>query len=416
MTERAAYSAKKIAFRAVLAVVVLALFALAVRSFTRSDVEIRAARADYGDLLSSIATNGKVEPMQNFQAHAAEPGTVKDVFVRSGQQVAAGTLLLRLDAASADARIQTAKSSIAQSLAAQFDIRQGGSSDELIAISGDLGRARLQVDQAANDVKALQALQGKGAASQNEVTAAQQRLQSAQSSLNSVQQRSTARYAATDRERVQAQLADSRATLAAAQDNLAKSVVRAPFAGTVYDLPVKQYDFVPVGEQLIQMADLSKVQIRAYFDEPEIGKLKTGAVVLVKWDAKPALQWHGHIIRVPTTITTYGTRNVGEALIAVDDAAGDLLPNTNVNVSVTTQQIYHVLSLPREALHTQGADNFVFLVQKGELVKRPVQVGALNLMRVQIVSGLQAGDLVALNPLSSAVDLSDGLHVKVAPQ
>lgn len=410
---------KRLVLQVCIALVVLAVLLLTIRYATRSDTEVRVTQADYGDLLSTLPTNGKVEPIVNFAAHAAEPGTVQAVFVHSGQQIPAGTLLLRMDAATANARVQTAKSAIAQAQASEYDIRQGGTADERIGIAGDVNRAKLQLTQAQNDVNALQALQAKGAASASEVSSALARLASAQASLQSVQQRSMDRYAATDRERVQAQLADSKATLVAAQDSLAKSIVRAPFAGTVYSLPIRQYQFVQAGEELVQVADLSKVQIRAYFDEPEIGKLKNGEAVLIKWEAKPAQAWHGHITRTPTTITTYGTRNVGEALIDVDDATGDLLPNTNVNVNVTTQQIYHVLSLPREALHTQGtqgSDNFVYVVQRGVLVKRPVQIGALNLMRVQVLSGIRTGDVIALNPLSNSVDLSEGLRVKAVTQ
>ena len=47
------------------------------------------------------------------------------------------------------------------------------------------------------------------------------------------------------------------------------------------------------------------------------------------------------------------------------------------------------------------------------LKKRSVRVGALNLLNVQILSGISSGDTVALNPLDSSVDLSEGLHVKV---
>lgn len=255
----------RIVVQACIAAGVLVLVLLGVRYATRSNIEVRVASAEYGDLLSSIATNGKVEPMQNFQAHAAEPGTVKALYVHDGEHVAAGTLLLQMDSAAATARVETARSAIAQAQAAQFDIRQGGSADERIGITGDLNRARLQVDQSRSDLATLQALQSKGAASTSEVTAAQERLATAQSSLQSVQQRSTNRYAATDQQRVQAQVADSRAALTAAQDSLAKSVIRAPFAGTIYSLPIKPYEFVQSGEELVQLADLSQVQVRAYF-------------------------------------------------------------------------------------------------------------------------------------------------------
>ena len=68
--------------------------------------------------------------------------------------------------------------------------------------------------------------------------------------------------------------------------------------------------------------DLNHIQVRAYFDEPEIGELQSGQAVKIVWDAKPNRVWHGHIDRAPTTVTQYGNRNVGECVITVDDARG----------------------------------------------------------------------------------------------
>ena len=189
--------------------------------------------------------------------------------------------------------------------------------------------------------------------------------------------------------------------------------VRAPFAGTVYALPVTQYQFVAGGEALVQVANLRKLQIRAYFDEPEIGQLKLGQPVSIVWAAKPTQQWHGHIVAVPTTIITYGgTRNVGECLISVDDADGVLLPNTNVTVTVTELEHRNVLSLPREALQTQGMNNYVYRIVGERLVKTPIQVDLTNNERFEITGGLNEGDLVALGA-TSEVELTDGLRVKV---
>jgi HlyD family secretion protein len=129
------------------------------------------------------------------------------------------------------------------------------------------------------------------------------------------------------------------------------------------------------------------------------------------WDAKPNQTWHGHISRAPSSVITYGTRNVGECLITVDDARGDLLPNTNVVVTVTTSQRFNVLSIPREALHTDGGD-FVYRVVSGKLVRTPIQVGVVNLTRVEIVSGLTDKDTVALNAANNR-ELCNGLPVKI---
>jgi HlyD family secretion protein len=188
--------------------------------------------------------------------------------------------------------------------------------------------------------------------------------------------------------------------------------MRSPLAGTVYSIPVSAYDFVPAGEDLLDVADLNRIQIRAYFDEPEIGKLAIGQAVKVEWPAKPNQTWHGHISRAPTTVITYGTRNVGECIIAVDDARGDLLPNTNVTVTVTTSQRFNVLSIPREGLHTEGMSDFVYRVVGDKLVRTPVQIGVVNLTRVEITSGLTEKDTVALSATSNR-DLTNGLAVKV---
>jgi HlyD family secretion protein len=307
--------------------------------------------------------------------------------------------------------VATAHSALSTAEAQAHDQNQGGSQEERIALSGDLSRAQMQKDQAEKDLAALKQLQTKGAASAGEVTAAQQRLDSASLSLTGLQQRKTDRYSTADKSRIQAQLKDARASVTAAESAYAAANIRAPYAGTIYSIPVSQYDFVPAGEDLLDLADLTRIQVRAYFDEPEIGKLAVGQAVKIVWDAKPNRTWHGHISRAPSTVITYGTRNVGECLITVDDAKGDLLPNTNVTVTVTTSQRFNVLSIPREALHTEGGD-FVYRIIQGKLVRTPVVVDAGNLTRIEIVSGLTEKDTVALNATSNR-DLTNGLNVKI---
>lgn len=393
----------------VLAVVALAL--VAIRFTTRDIVEVRASAVTHQNLLSSVSTNGRVEPIEEFQAHAPAPGVVARLYVDVGQKVKKGDPLVRMDDSDAAARVATSRSALSAAQAVAYDQSQGGSQEERIALAGDLSRAQLQKQQAEKDLAGLQQLLQKGAASAGEVAGAQQRLDAANSTLAGVQQRQTQRYSTPDKNRVQAQLNDARAAVAAAESSYAGVNIRSPLNGTVYSIPVSQYDFVPAGEDLMDVADLNRIQVRAYFDEPEIGKLSVGQAVKIVWDAKPNQSWHGHISRAPSTVITYGTRNVGECLITVDDAQGDLLPNTNVTVTVTTSQRFNVLSVPREALHTEGG-NFVYRVVQGKLVRTPVQVGATNLTRIEIVSGLTEKDTVALNATSNR-DLSNGLNVKI---
>ena len=130
----------------------------------------------------------------------------------------------------------------------------------------------------------------------------------------------------------------------------------------------------------------------------------------IVWDAKQGMTWHGHVTQAPTTIISYGNRNVGECYIAVDDADGVLKPNANVTVYVTTAQDPHVLRIPREALRYDGAQAYVFRVVDNKLVRTPVKTGIINSNMAEITNGLAEGDTVAGTPASTH-ELSDGLGV-----
>ena len=393
-----------------LGIIVLAFILL--RVTTRDIVEVKAAPVDRQNLISSISTNGKVEPIGEFQAYSPAAGVVEKVYVEVLQKVRAGDLLIKMDDADAKAKLASTNAALRAAEATLQDLEQGGSQEEHITLSGNLNRAKLEEEQAAANLAALKRLQQQGAASPSEVAAAEERLETANSSVQSFQMRGTQRYSPADRARVEAQVADARAAVEAAQSSYASFNIRTPQAGTVYSVPVSNYDFVAAGENLIAIADLNKIQVHAYFDEPEIGKLAVGQAVKIAWDARPNQIWHGHITIAPTTVITYGTRNVGECIITVDDAHGDLLPNTNVVVTVTTAQRFNALSIPREALHTESGD-FVYRVINNKLVRTPVQVGiATNLIRAEITGGLTEKDTVALGSLNNR-ELSNGLAVKI---
>jgi HlyD family secretion protein len=390
---------------------ILLIFFL-VRSCTQDVTEVRATSATRQNLEKLSPTNGKVEPIMEYQAHADFAGTVEKVYVDVGQKVKPGDLLVKMKDTEVDSKVAAANSALISSQADALALKQGGTQEERLNFASDLSKAQLQQSQAASNLAVVKKLQEKGAASEAEVAVAQQRLESANSSLLSIQERSSHRYNDSDRARSKAQLENAQAALLSAQAGYGNFIKRSPIAGTVYSIPVSDYDFVQAGEDLLDVANLDRIRVRAYFDEPEIGSLASGQAVKITWDAKPGRVWHGHVETAPTTVISYGTRSVGECIITVDDANGDLLPNTNVNVSVTILQRFNVLSLPREALHTEGAVNFVYRVIGGKLVRTPVQVGVVSLTRVEILSGISEKDTVALNAMNSR-DLSNGLAVKI---
>jgi HlyD family secretion protein len=377
------------------AVVILILVYFGARSLTRDRLPVRAAQVSQEPLASTMSTNGKVEPYDNIEKHAPVAALVKAVYVQAGDTVPAGKLLMQLDDIDARARLATADSAVKSAQASLEAITQNGTLEQRQAAAAELSRDKLERDQAQRDVDALVKLSATGAAAPSEVAAARERLATAESNLHAAETSVQSRYSPAEVARAQAALKDAEASRLAAQQVIAECSVHAPSAGTIYSLNVNATEFVEQGKLLLQMADLHHERVRAYFDEPEIGKLAVGQPILIKWDAKPGEVWHGHIERTPITVITYGTRNVGEVLIHIDDADGQLLPDTNVTVTVTTSSQANALSIPREALRSENGKTYVYKIDGDELKKTFVVTGALNLTQVAILSGLRVGDWVA---------------------
>lgn len=394
-----------------LGVVLIALFFLT-RYMLRDELPVREAQVDRQTLTKTASTNGRVEPEVNYAFSSPVSATVKAVYAQPGDTVPAGKLLLVLDDVAAKAQLASAESGFRAAQAAFEAATHNGTQEEREMAAADVTRFQLERNQAQQDLNALLNLEKTGAASASEVAAARERLNTATANLNAAQQTAHNRYSPTEIARAKSALDEAEANLANARQVLAQTQIRAPISGTVYTVDVEQTDFVQPGTLLLQMADLHHERVRAYYDEPEIGNLAIGQPILIKWDARQGREWHGHIIRTPVTVVTYGTRSVGEVLVAIDDSNSGLLPKTNVTVTATTSSEPNTLCVPREALHSENGKPYVYRIVNDNLVRTPVVTGTANLTDAAIISGLQEGDWVATGT-TNGQPLQEGVPIKV---
>ena len=392
------------------AILVVAVF-FAVRSLTRERLQVRVVQVSRQGLVSVQQTNGKVEPEENHEIHSPVTTTVRAVYVRQGDVVEAGKVLAMLDDVDSRARVATAESGVRSAQASLEAATHNGTQEQQQASAADITRAKLERDQAERDLNALIKLQATGAASASEVSGAKQRLIRAPATLDAAESSSKNRYSPAEVERARAALADAQANLAAARDTEEKMTVRAPVAGTVYSMDIQPTSFVEAGKLMMQIADLRKMRVRAFFDEPDLGHLAEGQHVVVTWDARQGQTWNGHIERVPSTVTTFGPRNVGEVLVALDGSSGTLLPDTTVTVRVTTSSEANTLSIPRAALRAEEGQQFVYRVVNDELKRTPVVTGTNTPTQIAVLSGLNVGDTVATGTITG-LPLQEGIPIK----
>jgi HlyD family secretion protein len=397
----------------VTALPILAAVAVLGAIFSRRDepVQVRTAQVELGKIRSVISTNGKIEPVNNFEAHAPIATSVKRVFVKEGSAVTKGQLLLSLD----DAGIRTeAARALAQLKAAQADLtaaERGGTREEVLSLEPQLVKARTERDAAQRSLDALQRLAGQGAASTGEVQEAQNNLARANAQLDFLEQKKSKRYSNLEIARVEAERDQAQAAYEAAQDSLAKANVRAPFDGIVYALPTKEGGFVSAGDLLLQIADLRKVQVRAFVDEPDVARLAVGDPIEITWDAVPGRIWNATVTSIPSTVRPRGARNVGETTSIVDNKDFKLLPNINVGVTIVAAEHDNVLVAPREAVRTDDARPYVLQIVDHELRRREVETSISNLTQVEITHGLAANDLIATGSVNGK-PLGEGMQVK----
>ena len=371
------------------------------------------------NLVSSINSNGKVEPISPYVILARLDTFVKRVLANEGQQVKKGQLLLELDVKDAAAQLAEARVRL---LRAQEDLRNaknGGKPEVAAQVSGDLAKALANRDRLQKNHDALVRLVAEQAATKDELATNELALTNAQAEvtrLHAVKQEFD-RGVTLDRERTALQVQQAQSEVDALEEKVRDGHITAPVNGTLYSLPVKTGDFVKLGAPLAKVADLHKVQVRAFIDEPELGGLEENEPVKITWDALPNKTWSGKTEIIPKQVVPREARSVGELLCSVNNDKLELLPNINVNVRINSRERLGVLSVPRGAVEAEGGRRYVYVVKENQLgvgrstlEKREIHVGIADATNYEVVSGLQEGELVAL---PGDVDLRDGMDVIV---
>ena len=360
-------------------------------------VEVRVISPTFQDIGSTISATGAVSPVNDFTARANFSGMVQKIYVHVGERVHAGQMVILMKDQFADSRLVSARAALESSEVNEENVQMNGSQEDRIGFAADLVRAQSEQASAASAYSTLQELAQRGSVSQAEVQAGRQRLEAADAGLRALNERATKRYSAVDIQSWKDKVAADKASLAAEKVSYANAHIATPISGTVYVLPVSQYDFVNMGSELLHVAELTKTQVHASFDELDIGKLQIGERVAVTWDGKPGQTWDGRISQKPLALTHSGDRNVGQCTIDIDNPKADLPIGTNVAAVVTDAKHSHALTVPRLALHTEGGAHFVYRVSEGKLVRTPVEIGIVNPMLAEITKGIGPQDVIAMN-------------------
>jgi HlyD family secretion protein len=378
-------------------------------------IAVRVISPVYREMDANVTAQGTVLPVNDFQARANFSGVVDQIYVRVGEKVHAGQMLVVMRDQYAASRVATAQANLQATEVSKENVERSGSQEDRIGFAADLTKAEDEDKAAAASLKTLKELETRGSASHAEVVGAEQRLQDADAGLRALKERATSRYSAIDVASWKRRLAADKAALTAEQVSYANANIRSPISGTVYVVPISHYDFVPMGAELLHVADLSKIYVRANFFEQDVAQLKPGQPATIAWDGNPNHQWHGHIKVNPLALTRSGDLNIGQSTVTVDDAREDLPVNTNVTVTVLVAKHNNALTIPRQALHRDENDahQYVYCLRDGRLIRTPVEIGLVTSFDAEVISGVRAKDVIALSAVNHR-PLAENMQAKAA--
>lgn len=382
---------------------------LAARAGRDRPVEVSTTRAVRQSLSSWISSNGKVEPVEPHVIQAQLTAFIDKVFVKEGDMVARGQVLLTLNAADLRSELSHARE---QLLAAEQErkIALAGGSPEDAQIENDLAKTNADVDRLRRERESLERLYAKQAATRQELDQNKLALEKAEADRVLIEQK---KKSMNERLRLQAERAglrveEARNSIRVLEEKLNSAQVVAPVSGILYSFPARVANLVRPGDVLAELADLKRVRVRAFVDEPELGPLTEGQTIEVTWDAAPNRSWTGQVEQLPKAVVARGNRSVGEVLCSVSNEDLKLLPNTNVNVRIRTAERENSLTVPRAVVRSEGNNRYVFVVEGDKLQRRKITLGISNATTDEVLSGIGEIDRIAM---PGNVELEDGLAV-----
>ena len=213
--------------------------------------------------------------------------------------------------------------------------------------------------------------------------------------------------AAKTRDETQSQLDAARANVAVIQARFARTVVRAPFAGTIGIRQVSVGDYVKEAQDLVTLEDLSSLKVDFRLPEALLARVKQGQAVELKVDAYPKDSFKAVVTAIDPLLDQAGRSLVIRAKL--DNADGRLRPGLFANVRLILDERANGLTIPEDALLPQGNDQFVFRAKdikmgtegpgagkplEGKVENVKVATGLRRGGQVEILSGLAVGDIV----------------------
>ena len=357
------------------------------------------------DMVQTIVASGRVQNPNRIDISAQITSTVASVQVSEGQFVQQGQWLLSLNDHEAQASLQLSLASVAL---ARSRLRQLHDLNEPVAAQAQL-QAESNLRAAENNTHRTTKLFERGFVGQAAQDEADRQLVTAQTQLL-IQEKQwhSVQNQGSEMANAQAALQQALAGVDAAKARLAYTRILAPRSGLLIARHVEAGDGVQAGKVLMVLSPAGSTELVVQLDEKNMKWVRLGQMALVSADAYPDQLFEAKVSFINPGVDPL--RGSVEVKLKVLEAPAFLAQDMTVSVDIEVNRQLAVLQIPISAVHSMEQQPWVLLVRDHRAAKTPVHLGLQGPAVVQVLSGLQAGDLLVSHV---NIDLADGSRLRV---
>jgi len=351
-----------------------------------------------GTMRRSVVATGKVEPITKVEIKSKANGIIEKLYVDVDQVVQPGQVLAELDRENLTARLRQARANLQAAQAAHEGTAAQLKKDEIQAQSPDVAFAKRNAERA-------QQLFDQKLVSQSNLDDAKSALEQAVNRQQAAQGQLVISRAKVSE--AVANVAQARAALENAEEDLANATIRAPIRATVLTRDVEIGSPVSSilnlganGTLVFTLGDIDRVFVRGKVDEADIGRVRLDQAASITTESFRDRTFKGKVTQISPIGVDKDNVTTFEVKVSIDNPGKELKANMTANAEIILEEFPNSVLVPEAAVfyddrHNASVDVLDASSRSGRR-RVPVQVGVGNGTRMQIVRGVNAGDKVVL--------------------
>ena len=355
------------------------------------------------DFTSTVLATGAVKPQVGAEVRvgARISGKVERLHANIGDAVKKGQVIAGLEKADLEAKVAQRQAEL-QMAEAKFSAVENLGPKEIEKAQADVDKFEATMSLAKKDLARQDSLLKKSSASQHDWDRAREHLSVAEAQLLATRKMlelAKTRYA-ENLKQARVEIGRAKAALAEARAQLSYATITAPISGVIASVSTQEGETVAAGlnaPTFVTIIDLNRLQVDAYVDEVDIGKINVGQQAEFTVDTFPAREFEGKVVAIyPKAVIQENVVNYDVVIEIAGAYDGLLRPEMTASVTILLDARENVLALPVRAVKRERGKNVVYVVTDGQPERREIKIGWKDGQWIEVSAGLAEGESVLL--------------------